>query len=269
MNLAVNARDAMPHGGVLSVETSRGPVEQAADGKETVCARLTVCDTGIGMSPDICAHLFEPYFTTKEIGQGAGLGLSVVYGIIQQHKGRLLVESEPGRGSAFHVCLPEVPPPENSAHHRAATVAPPFPGPATILAVEDEPAVLAVLTRVLQEQGYRVESCTDPCTAATRATALGDSLDLLLADVGMPSLNGAQLAAAVQTACPHVGVIYLTGYPEARLRQMGIDPTRDRVIQKPVFRTLLLEAVSSALQERRRHNGSVASKPRKGDPDAH
>ncbi len=258
MNLAVNARDAMPQGGHLLIETGRGRIDgkhlgpPSPDGAargEVACVRLTVRDTGLGMSEAIVAHLFEPYFTTKDIGQGTGLGLSIVYGIVKQHGGHVTVDSEPGRGSAFHIFLPETGPASVQPQPGAAVEA----GPAargTVLVAEDEPAVLSVLQRILTDHGYTVEACTDPRIAARRAESLGASLDLLLADVGMPGMNGARLAVAVRTACPRAEIVFLTGYPEPRLRELGIDPAVEQVIHKPISRAALLTAVGTAMERR-------------------
>jgi len=257
MNLAVNARDAMPKGGTLTIETGRGRIpgyclgtsQTGPSAEEVPCVRLTVRDTGTGMAGDVVAHLFEPYFTTKDVAHGTGLGLSIVYGIVKQHGGHVAVDSLPGQGSSFHVYLPESGP---VAISTASSTAPsePAAGCARILVVEDEPAVLAILARTLTDRGHHVEACSDSKLALHRASELGASLDLLLADVGMPGMNGARLAEGVRAACPKAAVAFLTGYPEVRLRELGIDPAADFVIHKPVSRAALLSAIAAVLERR-------------------
>ena len=257
MNLAVNARDAMPKGGALTIETGRsrlpgcylGASQPVPVAGEVPCVRLTVRDTGAGMPADVVAHLFEPYFTTKDVAHGTGLGLSIVYGIVKQHGGHIAIDSVPGQGSAFHVYLPETGPAAMSPTG-PAMAGEPAAGCACILVVEDEPAVLSILARILTGCGHRVEACSDPKRALQRATELGASLDLLLADVGMPGMNGARLAGAVREVCPKAAIAFLTGYPEARLLELGIDPATDRVIHKPVSKAGLLAFVAETLDRR-------------------
>lgn len=217
MNLAVNARDAMPQGGELGIETSAATVDeerarrwpQVQPGK---FVRLRVSDTGTGIDPEVMGRIFEPFFTTKEIGKGTGLGLATAYGIVQQHRGGLEVESVPGRGSSFSVYLPLGSAPAPAPVAAEVPVDPPG-GAETILLVEDEPAVQHVARLVLERKGYRV------LVAATGREALAvwaghrETIQLLLTDLMMPDgMNGIELARQLVADKPGLRVIYSSGY---------------------------------------------------------
>ena len=233
LNLALNARDAMPDGGTLTIETantrlgeSQGP-EQPQPG-EYVTLRLS--DTGSGMTPDVLARAFEPFFTTKPAGKGSGLGLAQVYGFTQQSGGGVEIDSRPGAGTTVRVHLP-----------RAAAIAANAPidlrgRRARILVVDDDPAVREVTAAMLEDAGYEVAQSAS-AAAALAALEAGDPPDLLVADFAMPGMNGLQLASAARERYPDMSVLFITGYAGTTLASR-ID--RAAVLRKP-FRSLDLE----------------------------
>ncbi len=204
MNLAVNARDAMPNGGCLTITTSLVSAmhAQAGDGHSTSmpCAQLTITDTGIGIPKENQSRIFEPFFTTKAVGKGSGLGLSVVHGIMQQHNGVIRVTSQPNQGTTFTLLFPHlaqcpqppdrVPPP--AAQH----------GTETILLVEDEPAVRAMARQMLESNGYRVLDASNGREALRMMHDFCEPIQLLVTDVVMPDIGGRQLAEALRADIP-------------------------------------------------------------------
>ena len=252
VNLAINARDAMPGGGRLSITT----------GFATVCAGdvipgagrmpagayvlLTVTDTGIGIPPEQLARVFDPFFTTKELGKGTGLGLSTLYGIIKQLEGFIWVESELGLGATFSIYLPQ------AIGLEADIGAPTEPtellgGPETILVAEDEDAVRRLLARILRAHGYTVLEARDGNDALRVATHHDGAIDLLVTDLVMPELGGMALADALAAARPAVCVLLISGYIESEIGRRGPIPDGAAFLQKPFARRDLLHAVRSAL----------------------
>ena len=219
MNLVVNARDAMPQGGRLTLETANVSVDESAPAGVAArvpagaYATLAVRDTGVGMFPDVQARIFEPFYTTKERGRGTGLGLSTVYGIVQQHRGHIVVESEPGRGTIFTLYLPRVgePAPAVTAPPRAAEAK---GGTATILLVEDDAALRIVVREMLSAHGYAVLEARDGEQALALIAAHGERIGLLLTDVVMPKTGGVEVAATLRRQRPDARVLYMSGYPE-------------------------------------------------------
>jgi PAS domain S-box-containing protein len=239
MNLAVNARDAMPDGGRLTIRTA---VEAAGAGAGRRSIRLSVSDTGTGMDEAMRARIFEPFFTTKEPGKGTGLGLSTVFGVVSQCGGVVDVESEPGRGSTFHVVLPCAP---ESAD---ATVAPRHEAAAgtgeTILLVEDEKALRATVANVLRDAGYDVLSAERPSAALSIWGAERTRIALLLCDVVMPETGGRQLATRLREDKASLPIVLMTGYdPEEGHRA----PFVSHVLSKPFSAEELLATVRAAL----------------------
>ncbi len=253
MNLVVNARDAMPTGGRLVIETFArdltpadvAPLPDAAPGSYV---GLRVRDTGCGIAPDILPHIFEPFFTTKEPGKGTGLGLATVFSIVRQHDGFLQVASEPGRGTTFEIYLPaRIPaasPPE------PGTASAPPPGRAeTILLVEDEPAVRALMRQTLERYGYRVLEATHGREALQHWEQHRAAVDLLLTDLVLPEgLGGLELARCLRASKPGLKVVYVSGYPAG---SGGLEsepqPGEGRFIQKPCPPERLLEVVRQCL----------------------
>ena len=236
VNLAVNARDAMPEGGKLTIETANVDLDegfaQAHLGSVPgAYAMLAVTDTGSGMDATVRAHLFEPFFTTKEVGKGTGLGLATVYGIVKQSDGYISVYSEPGHGSSFKIYLPRVATPAGAA--AGPQKGGPARGTETVLVVEDEPAVLSLSRRALEAQGYVVLAASDAAAALRVVERHGGMIHLLLTDVVMPGLSGRELADQLAGQRPGIRVLYMSGYPGDAVVQHGTLPTGSAFLQKP------------------------------------
>ncbi len=216
INLALNARDAMPDGGVLHIETSNVEVDRvfAAENPDMAPGphvRLRVSDTGIGLDKQTAAHIFEPFFTTKPVGQGTGLGLSTVYGTVKRAGGGILVFSEPGRGATFEIYLPRL----EQASVKPATLSPRRKadgGSETILIVEDDSSLRWLTGQILTQFGYTVLEAGDGSQALALAEERAGNIDILLTDVVMPGFNGRQLARQVQQLYPHIAVLLMSGY---------------------------------------------------------
>jgi signal transduction histidine kinase/ActR/RegA family two-component response regulator len=227
MNLAINARDAMLAGGRLTVsldevyiaEHEQDPVKGIQAGKH---ARITVSDTGVGMDQDTRAHLFEPFFTTKPLGQGSGLGLATVHGIINQSGGHIQVRSAPGQGTSFQIMLPLLPPRSHHPEPRPAIDGTPVPVTGeTILLVEDEPLVRQMTARLLRAMGYQVLEAANAAEALRLALARPTPVDLLLTDVVMPGASGPDLAARL--AAHHaVPVLFMSGHTDVSLAETDV-----------------------------------------------
>ncbi len=251
MNLAVNARDAMPGGGRLTIETADVELD------ETYCAHhaevepgdyvmLTVGDTGCGMDQETRERLFEPFFTTKEPGKGTGLGLATVYGIVQQSGGSIWVYSEPGEGTTFRIYLPRVSEPaaERSTPRPAAE---PSRGDETILVVEDQEVVRKVVERILGASGYRVVTVADGDAAIEICAGRREPVGLLVTDVVLPGMTGLELVDRLRESCPELRVLLMSGYTEdAVLRRGGLEPGT-AFIAKPFTATELAARVRAAL----------------------
>ena len=218
MNLVVNGRDAMPRGGRLELSTANMDVQDGSTRTHAVVppgkyVRLTVSDTGVGMDPETQSHMFEPFFTTKSKERGTGLGLSVVYNIVHGSGGHLWVNSEPGRGSSFHVYFPRVEsvPEERPAHVSADSAR---AETETILVAEDQPDLRWMICQYLQELGYSVLETKDGTDAAALAEQYKGTIDLFLTDVVMPGMRGPEVAKRLTSTRPGMKVIYMSGYTE-------------------------------------------------------
>jgi two-component system, cell cycle sensor histidine kinase and response regulator CckA len=250
MNLAVNARDAMPHGGKLMMETSNVEVgEELARDLELVPGRyvmLRVTDSGHGMEAGTLSHIFEPFFTTKPMGKGTGLGLSTVYGIVKQSLGSIQVESEAGRGTAFRIYLPVA---EGSLRKRRETIANEevSGGTETILLAEDEPDLRELARIFLEGYGYKVLEAPSAEQAIQTADIFAGPIDLLLTDVIMPGMSGAQLAENILSKRPQTRIVYMTGYTDDMVVQHKVLEPGVKLLQKPFGRTDLALKVRSTL----------------------
>jgi PAS domain S-box-containing protein len=239
MNLAVNARDAMPSGGKLTIETSNVSLDDEyarfhAPLKPGNYVMLAISDTGAGMDSETQSHIFEPFFTTKGT-KGTGLGLSTVYGIVKQSGGYIWVYSEPGKGTTFKIYLPRV----AEAAETPALVAPHTgaaamePGTETILLVEDEANLRYLARQYLEKQGYRVIEAADGAVAVQIAVAHEGMIHLLLTDVIMPGMNGRELAQRISEIRPNVKILYMSGYTENVIGRNGTLDAGVRLLQKP------------------------------------
>lgn len=250
LNLAVNARDAMPDGGTLSIATANVELsDEHASVRPGLSAsrhvQLRVADTGRGMSPELAARAFEPFFTTKGEGGGTGLGLAAVYGAVTQAHGHVDLESDPGRGTAFTIHIP------------AGTRPPLAPAPApavepaavgTVLVVEDEDAVRSLTQRILERQGYRVLAAPDGLSALDMVTRHRGQLDLMVTDVLMAEMSGRQLAESVRALRPALPILYTSGHAYEALAEEGVLPESNGFLQKPFDADGLLASVRRSMQ---------------------
>jgi len=255
MNLVVNARDAMPQGGRLTIETDIAELDDAYARTRWPAtpgrfAMLAVSDTGIGMDEQTRARIFEPFFTTKELGKGTGLGLATVYGIVKQNGGFIWVYSEPGRGATFKVYFPvsegEAAP--SAAGSQAAT---PPTGTETVLLVEDAPAVRAAVRRTLEQYGYKVIDAPTPGAALGMIAHQREPIHLLLTDVVMPGMSGKELAEHVAADRPAVRCLYMSGYTNDVALRYGLIGTGLAYIQKPFSPDTLAYKVREVLDSAR------------------
>jgi two-component system, cell cycle sensor histidine kinase and response regulator CckA len=254
MNLVVNARDAMPEGGALSIETRNVDLDEAWAAAHPGSGAgphvmLAVSDTGVGMDPETQRHIFEPFFTTKELGRGTGLGLATVYGIVKQSGGYITVESTSGKGSTFRIYLPriqEVAPPVEAAVHNA-----PARGRETILLVEDEDVVRELAREALEEGGYTVLEARHPGEALLVAERQGDGLDLLLTDVVMPHMSGPELAQRLREQRPGLRVLFMSGYTDDATLRRGVLRSEVFFLQKPFTPEVLSQRVRETLDVKR------------------
>lgn len=253
MNLVVNARDAMPNGGRLVLETTNVDLDSAyanehVSVKPGPYVMLAVSDTGVGMDPEIQAHIFEPFYTTKESGRGTGLGLSTVYGIVKQSGGYIWVYSEPGKGSTFKVYLPRV------VEQVEESVEPHWApaderGKETILLVEDEEAVRDLILTILSGRGYEVIVARHPMHAEKIAREYPDEINLLLTDVVMPGTSGRELAARIAERRPGIRVLYMSGYTENVITSGGMLEKGLAFLQKPFSPAQLAQKVREVLSQ--------------------
>ena len=251
VNLAVNARDAMPEGGSLLLETANAKGEEVQAHPAVAAGdwvRLSVRDTGAGMAPEVRAHVFEPFFTTKPQGQGTGLGLATVYGIVKQSGGYILVDSDPARGTTFDIFFP-----------RCAAEKAPTPEPAedsfrrgvgTVLLVEDDAGVREVAARALRDGGYRVLAASGAGEAMELAARAPGPVDILVTDVVMPGVNGRALAEELVLRRPSMRVLYVSGYADDILGRHGVLEAGVEFLAKPFTPASLVAKVGAVLYGR-------------------
>jgi two-component system, cell cycle sensor histidine kinase and response regulator CckA len=246
LNLAVNARDAMPGGGVLSFETRNVELQENGQAPGGSYVQLTVTDTGEGMTADVRPQIFDPFFTTKPAGQGTGLGLATVYGIVEQSGGHITVYSEPGLGTSFKIFLPasrervaEVESVDEPAPERSATE--------TVLLVEDEAVVRRLVREILERDGYNVLEAAD-AEQAIAASEEASDIDLLLTDVVMPRMSGPEVAKSVSSSRDGLKVLYMSGYSDAAVVQRGLLEPGTAFIQKPFRAQELTEKIRTLLE---------------------
>ncbi len=258
VNMAVNSRDAMPDGGRLTLETANVELREAdpriglPPGRYV---RLTIADSGTGMTPEVAARAFEPFFTTKPAGQGTGLGLATVYGIVKRAGGDLALETPPGHGTRFEILLPALAEESNAPAPR--------PGPdgagearlaghgETILVVEDEDAVRTLASRILLRAGYKVLDAANGGEALLLCERQPEAIDLLLTDVVMPNLSGSELAGRLRKLRSDLVVVYMSGYTQNSIVHGGVPDEGVRLVEKPFTQEKLLAEVRRALDEER------------------
>jgi CheY-like chemotaxis protein len=251
LNLAVNARDAMPQGGKITVKIRNVAMDAREAGNRPPMTPgeyvlFSLADTGHGMDPETKARIFEPFFTTKEVGKGTGLGLATVYGIVKQSGGFIWVESEKGKGTTFEIYLPSCRKPVSEGETVAKPKAIPG-GSETILVVEDETGVRELASEFLKAGGYTVLEARDGGEGLNMATAYTGTIHLLLTDMVMPCMSGTELAAQLSGARAGLRVIFMTGYSEFSWKNLESMPGEASLLQKPFSRLTLLERVRQAL----------------------
>ena len=252
MNLAVNARDAMPHGGTLTIETADVELDEeyARRHVEVQPGRYVVLrsiDTGTGMDPETLSRIFEPFFTTKGEGKGTGLGLSTVFGIVKQSGGHVSVQSQPGKGSTFSVYLPRIEAEKDVAPVGHASRLPLPVGTETVLLVEDADPLRELVGEILEGQGYTVLRGVNADDGLDAARAHQGPIHLLLTDVIMPGMNGTELAAAFLPLRPDMKVLYMSGYTSGAVETEGLDEESVGFLQKPFTAETLLRKVREVL----------------------
>jgi signal transduction histidine kinase/ActR/RegA family two-component response regulator len=255
LNLCINARDAMPDGGKLTIETANAHLDDAyaaAQRDVTPGQYVAICvtDTGVGMSAELISRVFEPFFTTKPIGQGTGLGLSMVYGFAKQSEGHVRIYSEEGKGTTVKLYLPRHRGSEEAdeAETQAAGV-PRAEAGETVLVVEDEPVVRGVIIEVLSELGYRALEAADG-PSGLKLLQSRSRIDLLITDVGLPGINGRQLADQARERRPDLKVLFVTGYAENATLANGFLEPGMAMLTKPFAVDALMRKVSQLLDEK-------------------
>ncbi len=253
INLVVNARDAMPTGGRLTIETRTievGPDSMSQEHSSLPSGRyalLRVSDTGCGMTAEVKERIFEPFYTTKEVGKGTGLGLAVVHGVVQQSGGAITVQSTPGVGTSFSILLPAAEDPKNETRFGQSNDL--AEGNETILVVEDEDAVRKLVRIVLESRGYTVLTAASGKEARDLLSEQATQVDLLVTDVIMPGLSGRELAESAKKFSPNLRVLFMSGYTDDALYRHGLDGTVDQFIQKPFTPLELTRKVRSSLDQ--------------------
>ena len=250
LNLVINARDAMPDGGALTIATGNTVVAEGGStdgGMVHDCVQIRVTDTGSGMAPDVMARAFDPFFTTKPIGQGTGLGLSMIYGFARQSEGQATIESEVGRGTSVNLYLPR--------HHGRAQeedadegLAAPRPGSGeSVLVVEDEAVVRTLIVEVLHDLGYRTLEAADG-PSGLRLLQSSERIDLLVTDVGLPGMNGRQLADQARVGRHDLKVLFITGYAETAAMSSGFLEPGMAMITKPFSTEVLMTRIRGMIE---------------------
>ncbi|WP_448384115.1 PAS domain S-box protein [Desulfosoma sp.] len=250
LNLVINARDAMPQGGKLLLETANvvldeGYVKDHPHARPGPYVMISVTDTGCGMTPEVMERIFEPFYTTKEVGKGTGLGLSVAYGIVKQHDGLIHVYSEPDKGTTFRIYLPRF---EGEAEKTPDVVEPEIRGGTeTILLAEDDPGVRSYLVTVLREAGYHVVEARNGVEAVEQYVRHMETVDLLVCDMVMPTMGGEEAVAMIRRGGRRIPVVFMSGYPGRVNGVPGPSASDSVFLEKPIKRGELLKAIRSLL----------------------
>ena len=262
MNLVVNARDAMPEGGRVSIETANVSLstdfaQRHANVAPGEYVMVAVSDTGAGMPPEIQAHIFEPFFTTKEAGKGTGLGLSTVYGIVKQAGGDISVYSEPGHGTTFKIYFPRLVASSDETEGPVGVRDRDSQGHETVLLVEDDEHLRGLTLRILQSRGYQIITATDGRDALRRAKEHEGAIHLMLSDVVMPGMSGRVLSEQLCALRPMLKVLFMSGYTDDDVMRRGILDRRTAFLEKPFTPEQLVGKVRDVL------DGACARAPRR------
>lgn len=250
INLVVNARDAMPSGGTITIETANAHLDSSYTQRRMGVVSgeyvmIAVTDTGFGMTPEVQAHIFEPFYSTKEVGQGTGLGLATCYGVVNQNRGDIWIFSEPDHGTTLKIFLPRVwdeltEPPERE-------IPPTLQGTETILLVEDEPQVRAVAAQTLRPLGYVVVEARNGVEALSIAEGHSGRFDLLITDVVMPKMGGAEVAQRLKASFPDLKMLFVSGYTGSTIASFGLSEPGVSFLQKPFTGAALARRVREIL----------------------
>ena len=263
MNLVVNARDAMPRGGKLTIETDNADLDENytrlhPDVRPGSYVMLAVSDTGCGMENAVTSRIFEPFFTTKGKGEGTGLGLSMIYGTVKQSKGHIIVYSEVGEGTTFKIYLPRFDESSLQVHENANSVTT-LTGSETILVVEDELSIRRLVKRGLPRYGYTVLTARDSSEALDQLEGAEHSIDMLLTDVVLPGASGKEVSEMIRARCPDIKVLFMSGYPnQAVIHQGRVEPGMD-FIHKPFTMDILAGKIRTVIDSARDGTGSEVS----------
>jgi len=258
MNLVVNARDAMPDGGTITIETANAEAPWAVPAGPYVM--IAVTDTGTGMTPEVRAQIFEPFFTTKDPGQGTGLGLSTVYGIVKQSGGHIVVDSEPGKGTRFEIYLPPVEDGSAEPGDRAAPSVSARAAGETILVVDDESMVREMLCESLREFGYEVLDAGDVREALEIGRRHAGPIHLLLTDVVLPGMGGRELAEQLTASRPDMKIMFMSGYTDDAIVRRGVLAAGVAFLQKPFTLVAMARKVRGTLDDARVSSRSGAAR---------
>jgi PAS domain S-box-containing protein len=253
INLSVNARDAMPDGGTLTIETSNANLDEVYCTSHLECrpghfVLLSVSDDGVGMDNKMLSHAFEPFYTTKEVGKGTGLGLATVYGIVKQNGGFINVYSEPGKGTAFKIHIPRLM--DEVEKGKVVEEAPPEFHPATVLLVEDDDMVRRMTAAILKKIGYSVVLAESPMEALAVVEKEATLIDLLITDVVMPKMSGTELASKINKIKPEVKVLFMSGYTENVIVCQGVLKEGIHFVQKPFSMNDFAKKVREAIEDK-------------------
>ena len=256
MNLVVNARDAMPDGGKLTIETGTVQLSESFSARQLGVkpgqhVTISIVDTGAGMDEDTQSHLFEPFFTTKERGRGTGLGLATAYGIIRQSGGAIGIISELGKGTTARIYLPLAAAGKSEAEAKGAEASGPLTGAETILLVEDEARVRKLILDVLSSRGYRVLEATRGEEAIRLSNELKEPIELAVVDVVMPEMSGPDLVRQIERLRPEIRVLYISGYTDEAILHHGIQASGAAFLQKPFVPDALARKVREVLDTRK------------------
>ncbi|MFH1742196.1 MAG: ATP-binding protein, partial [bacterium] len=253
MNLIVNARDAMPQGGKITLKTahtilSNPQTVEYADLVSGDYVMLEVMDTGMGMDAETQAHIFEPFFTTKEVGKGTGLGLATVYGIVKQSKGFIRINSAPGQGATFRIYLPQAAEETNRIAQHREVRPDSLQGTETILVVEDDTSLQKIVTHLLHHYGYTTLTATHGKEAIQTSAQYKGVIHLLLTDIVMPGINGYKLAKKLFSVRPEMKVLYMSGYSEDEIEEREISTIKTKIVRKPFVPETLVAKVREVLE---------------------
>lgn len=254
MNIVVNARDAMPNGGKITIETANIELDEIyarthGNIQKGPHAVLSISDTGTGMDEETQSRIFEPFFTTKEVGKGTGLGLATVYGIVKQSGGNIWVYSEPGKGTTFKIYFPQISQDqEKSARPEISNES--LDGDETILLVEDESSLRDLAFAILVRRGYTVLEASNGEEAINASRNYSGTIHLMLTDVVMPLMNGRELADKLRLERPGMSILFMSGYTDEAIIRHGVLDSKNAFIQKPFTPISLSKKVREILDER-------------------